>query len=260
VVSPHQSRVVHARRLVAGLAALAMALPPAPASAQGLFEFFFGGGRRPWNSPSASPYAEPQAPPADQAPRVSAGAVFCVRLCDGRYFPLQRVSGANAAQACSSFCPAARTKIYSGGAIDHAVAPDGARYKDLPSAFAYRDRTVAGCTCNGQDPYGLVTTDVRNDPTLRTGDIVATEQGFFAYSGGGSGWDGGARGADGRRGEFTPIESYGGLSAELRGRLAGAKIVPRDTTMVAEPEHTAGAGAISPTDSPRPLRRSTATR
>ena len=231
MLSPDHGVLARARWLVIGFVALASVLPAGTASAQSLFDFFFGGGRTA-PPPVASPYADPNAPPADPAPRV--GSTYCVRLCDGRFFPVQRATGMNAAQVCNASCPAARTRLYSGGAIEYAVANDGSRYKDLPSAFAYRDRTVAGCTCNGKDPYGLVTGDVSDDPSLRPGDIVATEQGFVAYNGGVA--------AGGRRqSEFTPIESYGGLSAELRGRLAGAKIVPRNAIEVSGPEHTAGA-------------------
>ena len=41
-----------------------------------------------------------------------------MRLCDGRYFPIQRHAGLSPAQACSSFCPASATKIYSGSTIE----------------------------------------------------------------------------------------------------------------------------------------------
>jgi len=211
-------------RLLAAVAGLGIALPTASASAQGLFDFLFG----PPRSPSANSYADPNSPLGrpESAPRPESGpsVSYCVRLCDGRFFPIQRSSGANPAQVCGASCPATRTKVFSGGTINYAVANDGARYADLPSAFAYRDRVVANCTCNGKDTYGLVTTDVAEDPTLRAGDIVATERGFVAYSG------------SGRRqsGEFTPIESAGAVSGELRERLSGTKIVPRDATPVAE--------------------------
>jgi len=212
-------RIAPARAII--LAGLVMALAPVPAAAEGLFDFLFGGLRRP-APPSVSSYADPNANPSSAQPaepRVETGpaVAFCVRLCDGRYFPIQRTS--NAVQACSAFCPAARTKVFSGGDISQATAGDGARYKDLPNAFAYRERTVAACTCNGKDAYGLVTTEANEDPTLRPGDIVATDRGFVAYSG-----------SSGPNKEFMPIASYSGLSAELRQRLAGAKIMPRDAT------------------------------
>ena len=213
------------------VAAMATAIPAAPASAQGLFDFFFGAPRRSSAPPpSASSYADPypsynpygsrQAEPerrGDHGPAVA----YCVRLCDGRFFPIQRASGANPAQVCNSFCPAARTKVFSGGGIDHAVASDGARYADLPTAFVYRARMVADCTCNGKDSVGLVTTTAADDPTLRAGDIVATDNGFVAYSGGRR-----------QNAEFTPIESWVGSSAQLRQRLAGVRIVPRNATPV----------------------------
>lgn len=215
-----------------GLAALtATGLLVVPASAQGLFDFFFRpppARRTP--PPSASAYADPF-PSYHPGPRLSdperrasgpsgPSAVFCVRLCDGRYFPIQRTAGANAAQLCNSFCPAAHTKVFSGGGIDHAVARDGTRYTGLSNAFAYRTRTVENCTCNGHDPYGLVTLRPDSDPTLRNGDIVATNEGFMAYS------------AGRRHAEFTPVQSYPGLSAEWRDKLAQTKIVPNNATPI----------------------------
>jgi Protein of unknown function (DUF2865) len=129
------------------------------ASAQGIFEALFG---RPWSS-APSAYADPssQLNPfgGRTAPSSEAtGTAYCVRLCDGRYFPIQRHAGLSPAQACSSFCPASATKIYSGSTIEHATAPDGKRYSELGTAFTYRDKLVPGCTCNGKDAFGLVTT------------------------------------------------------------------------------------------------------
>jgi len=159
--------------------------------------------------------------------------VFCVRVCDGRYFPIQRSSGANAAQLCNSFCPSSQTKVFSGGAIDHAVASDGSRYASLRNAFAYRERIVENCSCNGRDPYGLVTQSTTDDPTLRTGDIVATNDGFVAYNGSGR-----------RNAGFTPIQSYPGLSAEWRQRLAHTPIVPSNATPVSPEAVRQGAEAV----------------
>jgi hypothetical protein len=208
--------------LIAAVAASAIVVPAAPASAQGLFDFLFGN-RRPGPPPNASSYADPF--PGHEGERRAGpsgiAGTFCVRLCDGRYFPIQRAAGTNAAQLCNSFCPAAETRMFSGGGIDHAVASDGSRYASLRTAFAYRERTVENCTCNGRDPYGLVTLSPTEDPSLRNGDIVATNEGFVAYNGNGR-----------RTGEFTPIESYRGLSAEWRQRLARTRIVPNNATPV----------------------------
>jgi hypothetical protein len=225
-----------ARLLGALLLAVAasMVVPAAPASAQGFFDALFGAPRRPYAPPSASAYADPQprfnlfgSRPAEPPARRSesgpsaGGVAYCVRLCDGRHFPIQRSSGANAAQVCNSFCPATRTKIFSGGVIDRAVASDGTRYSDLPNAFVYRERFVADCTCNGKDPVGLVTAAASDDPTLRNGDIVANESGLVAYTGGRR-----------QNAEFTPVDSYSPFGAEMRNRLAGIKIVPNNATPV----------------------------
>src|SRR3977135_1472059 len=139
--------------LVACITAMTLVTSVATASAQNIFEALFG---RLWNSPVTG-YADPNAPlPSPEATRSEGGLAYCVRLCDGRYFPIQRHSGTSSAQTCSSFCPASATKIYNGHGIDRAVAADCKRYSELATAFAYRDKIIPGCTCNGRDAFGLV--------------------------------------------------------------------------------------------------------
>ena len=212
-------------------AAVTPIIAPAPASAQGLFDFLFGSPRRQGPPPSASAYADPHSGYGGDGERRAGpsgtAGTFCVRLCDGRYFPIQRAGGANPAQLCNSFCPAAETRMFSGAGIDHAVASDGSRYASLRNAFAYRERIVDNCTCNGRDPYGLVTLNPTEDPTLRAGDVVATNEGFVAYTGG----NGNRRNA-----EFTPIQG------ELRQRLAHTRIVPNNATPVPPEAVRQGAG------------------
>src|SRR3954452_8230575 len=101
-------------------------------------------------------------------------AAYCVRLCDGRYFPMQRHTNATSIQLCSAFCPATKTQVFNGSQIDHAVASNGARYANLEHAFAYRQKIVPGCTCNGKNEFGLAKIDVKSDPTLKPGDIIST--------------------------------------------------------------------------------------
>jgi Protein of unknown function (DUF2865) len=208
--------------LVATLTATAVIVPTVPASAQSLFDFLFRGQRRSAPPPSANAYADPY-PGYERERQSSSGgyAAYCVRLCDGRYFPIQRTGASNPAHLCNSFCPASPTRVFSGGGIDHAVATDGTRYASLRTAFAYRERVVENCTCNGRDPYGLVTLNAGEDPTLRQGDIIATNEGFVAVNGIGR-----------RQAEFTPIESYPGLPQESRQRLVETRIVPSSATPV----------------------------
>jgi len=210
---------------VAGLA-LSLVLSTGGVAFAGFFDDLFGGHRQesPAASPAALSYAPTAAPSAPASapaqpsqpsvPSVNYGSVtYCVRLCDGRYFPMQRHAGATPIQMCSAFCPAAKTQVFSGAQIDHAIAPNGARYADLENAFVYRKTIVPGCTCNGRDAFGLAHVDVAHDPTLRAGDIVVTANGPQRFNG---------SVADMRRGGgFTPA------AAEPR-RVATAAPASRD--------------------------------
>jgi len=162
--------------------ALAIAVTAAgEARAQNIFDMLFGGFRQQQQQPPQQPGAP--APEGTIPPEQSyggGGQAYCVRLCDGRYFPLQPHPTASPAQLCSAFCPASQTRIFRGSPIENAVGPDGSRYAELKNAFVYRKQLVAGCTCNGKDAFGLVTLDAANDPTLRPGDAVATPDGKTA--------------------------------------------------------------------------------
>jgi hypothetical protein len=122
--------------------------------------------------------------PAEQArPRVSysggGGQAYCVRTCDGRYFPVTAGDGQSRAASCNSLCPASETKIVYGSSIDYAATENGKSYSELPNAFRYRNELVAGCTCNGKDQLGLAPVRIEDDPTLRKGDIVAGANGLL---------------------------------------------------------------------------------
>lgn len=206
--------------------ALAVVLVAAvPASAQGFFDLLFGGGLRrsaPPPPPSRS-FADPRFDDRaddDDRPRDTPGpgVAYCVRLCDGRHFPINYRGSSSAADICRAFCPAAATQIYSGGSIDRAVAPNGRRYSDLPNAFVYREKLVPDCTCDGKSPTGLVRQGVDDDPTLRPGDFVAGEEGLTVY-----------RGEDRRGAPFTPVARAPGLSPALRKQLSDMRILPART-------------------------------
>jgi hypothetical protein len=176
--------VVSGRTRLLGLAVLTLAtLSAVPAGAQNenFLELLFGRQQRPrqYVPPQANPYADPSQAHYGERPAYSSGGggrsvAYCVRLCDGRYFPIQRHANANPAQLCGAFCPAAKTQVFNGSQIDHAYAGGGQRYADLENAFVYRQRIVEGCSCNGKDSFGLVRIDVASDPTLRPGDIVSS--------------------------------------------------------------------------------------
>ena len=221
-----KSRVRPGWLAVIAIAAVAIVLPGS-ASAQGLFDFLFGGLRPPptpappsggySNPPGATPGPREAAPSAPRSSGGGGSSVFCVRICDGRYFPLRVHAGSTPAQMCSAFCPASETKIYRGGNIEYAVGPDGTRYSTLKTAFAYREKLIPDCTCNGRDPFGLAKINVDTDPTLRQGDIIATTGGFMAFTGASK---------RGGSSEFTPIQDFRGLGANLRDKLTDTKVAP----------------------------------
>jgi len=181
-----------------GVIAAATTFAATPASA-GFFEQLFGGLRQAF-APHHSEPARPSQPPSDpfsslaralssDEPHGGERVVsresgptrgFCVRTCDGHFFPVQAHAGMSVAEACRSFCPATETRVYSGSNIDYATTTDGSRYADLTNAYRYRKQLVSGCTCNGRSAFGLAPVDVAHDPTLRPGDVVATKGGLVA--------------------------------------------------------------------------------
>ena|ERR1700722_15606719 len=177
-------------RLIVGAVALFAVLTSVPrAQAQDFFSTLFGGfgASRPSIPSTPLPYASEGGNPGvpengSHHPRAgyAGGAqAYCVRSCDGRYFPIPAADGQSRAASCNSFCPASETRVVYGGTIDHAVTESGKPYSELPNAFRYRHELVAGCTCNGKDEAGLARIGIENDPTLRKGDIVVDRSGLM---------------------------------------------------------------------------------
>jgi Protein of unknown function (DUF2865) len=177
------------RRIALGAVVALCALTVAPAAQAGDFlSNLFGafGVRRP-EAPVSAPLpfsseGNPLFPQTEARPRPAysgGGQAYCVRTCDGRYFPISASEGQSRAASCNSFCPASETKVVYGGNIDTAATETGKPYSELPNAFRYRNELVAGCTCNGKDAFGLAQVKIENDPTLRKGDIVAEPGGLM---------------------------------------------------------------------------------
>jgi Protein of unknown function (DUF2865) len=237
------------------LAASAAIVVPATAQAEGLFGAIlnlFGGGRPAPQEPAPPPpQPGPSAanpldhfglnnqplPPSHGGPQVA----YCVRTCDGRYFPLFRnAGGPNAtAKICSALCPTAETKIFSGSNIETAVAPDGSRYANLKNAFVYRERLVDGCSCNGGNGAGNSAIDVKSDPTLRPGDIVVTGQGPMMFKGG--------KGETHARSDFAPVADNTRMSAQLRDKVNAIKVAKPGNVPVASPQNVAPAASPAAT-------------
>ncbi|WP_442753717.1 DUF2865 domain-containing protein [Methylocystis sp. JAN1] len=217
------------RALVTGFAALLAFGPlfaPAPGRAEGgLLEFLFGPDPTP--QPQIAPRARRDSAPArrikgavgelrfakpkDSLPGGGTGfstepaaGGFCVRTCDGYFFPLIKSTKATRQQSCELACPSAPMEIYDGATIETARNYKGQRYSALPVAFAFRERANTRCACN--DPstsQAFFEKTARNDPTLQSGDVVVEETGAFVYSG--------AR--------LVPLGNASFMSSSLRGRL-----------------------------------------
>lgn len=240
--------------LVAAALAGSLLVIPAPVSAEGLFDFFFGGAPKQQRQaqPQANFFADPfglnqppERPPAPiSAPRLAgSGPAFCVRSCDGKYFPLTMRGSTTPAQLCQAFCPASPTKIYYGSNIDGAASNTGERYADSENAFAYRKALRADCTCNGRDPAGLAPVDLAHDVSLRAGDVIATTDGLVAYTG--------IRVGNDQAFDFTPVASYPGLTTAIRARLGEMKVAPVSAEIAGDAPPPETARDVTPAAAPK---------
>jgi hypothetical protein len=152
--------------------------------------------------------------PSEGGPKVA----YCVRSCDGRYFPMAKNSGAvTPGQVCESMCPAAQTEVYSGSTIENAVSHKGAKYSALVNAYLYREKLVESCTCNGK-ATGNASINYQNDPTLRPGDIVMTEDGPVVFKG--------AIAPTHKLSDFVPVRDSKRVSSRTREKVIAMKLMP----------------------------------
>jgi hypothetical protein len=225
------------RRLVL-FAALIVALAPDAASAEGLFDFLFAGPQKPQQRQSPTqatifdPFGtNPQAPPPARAAAASSGPAFCVRSCDGRYFPLMR-GGAFPVQMCQAFCPASPTKVFYGSSIDKRLCRER-RARELHLQRPHRRGPGADRPCARQ--------------------FAARRRRCRHHQ-----WVGGLFGRSDRRqpehglhaGRLLP-----GLTSEVRARLGKMKVAPVSAEMIAGDAPLSDA-SVSATPLPRsPWRR-----
>ena len=151
---PHRRMRRRIMLIAAALAATAT-LPPTTVSAEGLFDMLLGAFQklqRP-NSPLqanfvADPFGANQQPAPQLRSASGSGPAFCVRSCDGRYFPLTMRGGASPAQMCQAFCPASPTKIYLAATSmgRHRRVASAMRTAKTPSAIAKRCARTAPAT------------------------------------------------------------------------------------------------------------------
>lgn len=116
------------------------------------------------------------------------GTSYCVRTCDGYFFPIGNPDRDDLAahdDACNRACPAAETSVYVAPAgsrgIEDAINRKGERYEVLRTAFAHRTQTDNACRCTG--PTKQRNYSVMSDFTLRSGDFVMGADGLRVYRG-----------------------------------------------------------------------------
>ncbi|MGL4241031.1 MAG: DUF2865 domain-containing protein [Beijerinckiaceae bacterium] len=174
---------------------------------------------------------------------------YCVRTCDGFYFPLSSSTGSDKGDeaACNRLCPTSETRVYVGeigSDIDSARARQtGRRYAQMRDAFAYRTSLSASCSCSASG-FGLTNeTSLSRDQTLRVGDAVMTNKGMRVFIGGQMPY---------REANFTTIDRsrFAGESREALRRLEQASLPGKSG--IAQPR-----AAARRTDELRDLRKAT---
>jgi hypothetical protein len=160
----------------------------------------------------------PRRDPESQAARVGSpnDQHYCVRTCDGFYFPLSAPGGSTGkTEICRALCPGATTEVYRLGAgaesIESAVSERGKAYAALPTALAYRKSLKEGCSCRAAGAVAM-SVPIAKDPTLVRGDIVVTAAGVRIFAGGAK--------FPYRDANFVHYRKYPGLSRELMTMLS----------------------------------------
>lgn len=248
-------RIAALRRLA--LAILALASLSSPAAAQGFFEQLFGGGGYPqdpypshygagrsWSrhgarapSPAwraaATQGGAPRRQESERAPLADAASSarsYCVRECDGYFFPIGLYNGAadaaSHARACERLCPGAHASLYvmraGSDKIEDAVAArGGGTYARLLASIQRREEgeKEASCACRAAEAPQEAASALYLDPTLRRGDAVMTAHGVEVFHGG-------ARFPYTRR-DFQPLAQSRDVAADARRRLAAMEKASR---------------------------------
>jgi hypothetical protein len=219
------------------------------------FSLFGGGARR--EVPEIT--VRPNGLPANATPRaaesrtpsgenVSGARAFCVRTCDGFFFPAGPAMSGDGRRAqqmtCNSMCPGAEVALYtlaSQGSIEDAVGPRGQAYSALRTAFRFRQSVDRTCSCQSVATNGLARLPITHDFTLRAGDVVVTEQGVRVFRG--------AARFPYRNQDFVEARSYGRLPADIQRRVVEiqAGIQARDNGSAAPVARTSGRlGSVMP--------------
>jgi len=190
--------------------------------------------------------------PSGRMPATAGGGAYCVRTCDGFFFPVSEDRSsprASAASLCQAMCPSADTRVFRlpGGSdsFDNAVdESDGRPYSSLKTAFAYRNAVAPACSCR---PAGASTSALSylEDTTLRAGDFVVTPKGVRMFAG--------AASFPFTDRDFKDFREGRNLSRETTAYLAAVDRLHRRAGGVAKP--ASGQASPLPPERPRIISR-----
>ncbi len=77
---------------------------------------------------------------------------FCVRSCDGRYFPVNGPDNQSRAASCNSFCPASETRVVYGSNIDNAATEKREAVFGIAECISLSQRDRGGMHLQRQGP------------------------------------------------------------------------------------------------------------
>ena len=173
------------RRMLA-VAAIAgpVALAPQISSAENLLEFFFGGGQKQQQPSLFGNIFNNNAQPAPPRPvAASSGPAFCVRSCDGKYFPLMRGAASPSAVVARPSVRRARPR-FSSAPTSTAPMPQPANATPIAKTPLPTGKRCAPITHlqrpKSRRPGAGRSRDGR---LVALGDVLATADGNVAYSG-----------------------------------------------------------------------------
>jgi hypothetical protein len=215
-----------------------MVYQPAPQRQPNFFERLFGGSQRETYVPPPEYYAPQNAVrPLARAsrednyssrpsvPKAATQGVkaYCVRSCDGFFFPIAIASGEakdsiTTGEICQSLCPGATTELYkmTNGSIETMVSPARKAYSAHPKAFAFREKLENSCSCKGTTTGGLARIPHTRDYTLREGDLILLDEGLYVFEGGDN--------YPYKKTDFAAAGSGGRLSKDMRAMLTARNI------------------------------------
>ncbi|MBG0811476.1 DUF2865 domain-containing protein [Methylosinus sp. H3A] len=163
------------------------------------------------------------------------GRSYCVRECDGYFFPVGLYSSASDTashqRACGRLCPGARTTLYvmRGGSdkIEDAVAArGGGSYSRLMASLQRKGEGEKDkeCSCHAGQSNGGQSNEssieaIYLDPTLRRGDAVMTTRGVEIFHG--------ASRYPYSKNDFRPLARSPDLDEPIRRRLAALERASR---------------------------------